>query len=107
MEGRSLAEVTKLFTEILRSNGITHEVSEVALDSPASLKGAGMTSQPYYVTIKFADSTLEQLHLFVKIQPANSVHTAQINEAMKLFDKETRFFTQYVPAVHAFCKSKG
>lgn len=94
------------YRNILRDNGIKDEILDINESSPPELQGAGMTSSLLYVTVKFKDSAIDPLHLFVKMQsPVGS--RSKLVEDMKLVEKEVRFLTKYVPAVQEFCASKG
>lgn len=96
----------KKYQEILKANAISDEIFEVSEVSPEEMKGAGTTSIPLYVTVKFKDQLLAPLHLFVKAQLSNESRN-KMYESMKLWEKEVRFLTEYVPAARQFCKSKG
>lgn len=96
----------KKYEEILKTNGIRDDISEVTEISPEEMKGAGTTSIPLYVTVKFKDKLIAPLHLFVKAKLSNESRN-KMYESMKLWEKEVRFLTEYVPAVRQFCKSKG
>ncbi|CAL8070781.1 unnamed protein product [Orchesella dallaii] len=98
-------EVTLKFKEIVKANGITDEVSEVIVKS-AGLQGEGFASETKYVTINFQNPSIKPLYLFVKAHTSNSSHTEMLTGA-KIFEKETNFFMDYVPAAIEFCKSKG
>ncbi|ODN02392.1 putative oxidoreductase dhs-27 [Orchesella cincta] len=98
-------EVTRKYKEILLSNGVTDEISEVIVKS-AGLKGEGFASVSKYVTIKFQNPSVKPLNLFVKAHSSNAAHTEMLTEA-KLFEKESRFYMEYIPAAKEFCKSKG
>ncbi|CAL8070780.1 unnamed protein product [Orchesella dallaii] len=98
-------EVTLKYKEIVKANGINDEVSEVLIKS-SGLQGEGFASQANYVTINFKNPNLKPLNLFVKSHTANSTHSEMLTDA-KLFEKESMFFMEYVPAAKEFCKSKG
>ncbi|ODN02403.1 putative oxidoreductase dhs-27 [Orchesella cincta] len=98
-------EVTLKYKEILRSNGVTDEVSGVIVQG-SGLQGEGFASATKCVTIKFENPSLKPLNLFVKSHTASGAHTEMLTEG-KLFEKESRFFMEYVPAAKEFCKSKG
>ncbi|CAL8138694.1 unnamed protein product [Orchesella dallaii] len=98
-------EVTLKYKEILKSNGIKDEVSQVIL-ADSGLQGEGMGSQTQLVTITFQNPSLKPLNLFVKAHFANASHSEMLEET-KLFEKEAVFFMDYVPAAKEFCKSKG
>ncbi|CAL8123619.1 unnamed protein product [Orchesella dallaii] len=93
------------YNEILKSNGITDEVSEVIVGD-SGLQGEGQSSQTQYVTVKFKNANVKPLNLFVKSHSDNASHS-EFLEDTKLFEKEARFFVEYLPAAKAFCKSKG
>ncbi|CAL8123643.1 unnamed protein product [Orchesella dallaii] len=97
--------ISKKYREILKSNGINEEIEEVTV-ADAGLKGEGMASQTQYVTIKLKNTNMKPLNLFVKVHTSNPQHSEWIEE-WKLFEKESRFFMEYVPAAKEFCKSKG
>ncbi|CAL8123628.1 unnamed protein product [Orchesella dallaii] len=99
-------EVTKLdFRKILKSNGVTDEVSEVNVKD-SGLKGEGFISQQIYVEIKFENPNIKPLNLFAKTHTANPSHSEMVDE-LKAFEKETLFFREYVPAAKELCKPKG
>ncbi|CAL8070770.1 unnamed protein product [Orchesella dallaii] len=98
-------EVTLKYKEIVKANGINDEVSQVLINS-SGLQGEGFASQANYVTINFKNPKVKPLNLFVKSLTANSTHSDMLKES-KLFEKESRFFMEYVPAAKEFCKSKG
>ncbi|CAL8070771.1 unnamed protein product [Orchesella dallaii] len=98
-------EVTLKYKEIVKANGINDEVSEVIVKS-SGLLGEGFASLTQYVTINFQNPDIKPLHLFVKTHTSNSSHSEFLTES-KLFEKEARFFMEYVPAAIEFCKSKG
>ncbi|ODM93654.1 hypothetical protein Ocin01_13030 [Orchesella cincta] len=93
------------YQSILKSNGIHDEVSEVIVKH-SGLQGAGMGSQHLYATVKFTDPNIQPLNLFVKAHTGNPSHSEMI-DAVKGFENETRFFTEYIPAAKELCKSKG
>lgn len=90
------------FKEILIRNNIQGPVSEVVIKE-SGLKGENMASLTYCVTIRFKDSKLEPLHLFVKRLPNNQAHLAMVTDS-KLFKKEAMFFMEYLPEVEKFCR---
>ncbi|CAL8070772.1 unnamed protein product [Orchesella dallaii] len=98
-------ELTLKYKEIVKANGINDEVSEVLINS-SGLQGQGFASQANHVTINFKNPNVKPLNLFVKSHTANSTHSEML-EGGKLFEKESRFFMEYVPAAKEFCKSKG
>ncbi|ODN02404.1 putative oxidoreductase dhs-27 [Orchesella cincta] len=104
-ELESSNEVTQKYKDILKSNGVTDEVSEVIVKD-SGLQGEGFASVSKYVTIKFQNPSVKPLNLFVKAHTASAAHREFLTEA-KLFEKESTFFMEYVPAAEEFCKSKG
>ncbi|CAL8147826.1 unnamed protein product [Orchesella dallaii] len=98
-------EITAKYKKIIKDNGIHDEVSEVIVKH-SGLEGAGMASRQLYATVKFMDSSITPLNLFVKEYIDNPHHTELIDD-IKAFEKESRFFTEYIPALDEFCKSKG
>ncbi|CAL8123646.1 unnamed protein product [Orchesella dallaii] len=98
-------EATLKYKRIVKANGIHDEVSEVIVKH-SGLQGAGMSSQQLYVTVKFVDLNINPLNLFVKAHTTNS-HHSELIDGFRAFEKESRFFTEYIPAAREFCKSKG
>ncbi|CAL8123649.1 unnamed protein product [Orchesella dallaii] len=98
-------EITEKYKKIIKANGIHDEVSEVIVKH-SGLQGAGLASKQLYITVKFVDSKINPLNLFVKEPCENPKHSELIDD-FKAFEKESRFFTEYIPAVDEFCKSKG
>ncbi|CAL8123631.1 unnamed protein product [Orchesella dallaii] len=98
-------ETLSKYKEIIKANGITDEISEVTVND-AGLRGEGFASQSNIATVKFVNPNLKPLHLFVKSHTTNSSHSEMIDE-LKAFEKEARFYMEYVPAAKEFCRSKG
>ncbi|CAL8070783.1 unnamed protein product [Orchesella dallaii] len=98
-------KITLKYKKIVKANGINDEVSEVIVKS-SGLQGEGFASQTNYVTINFQNTDIKSLHLFTKAHTSNSSHSELLTES-KLFEKESRFFMEYVPAAMEFCKTKG
>ncbi|CAL8117040.1 unnamed protein product [Orchesella dallaii] len=99
-------EVTLKYKEIIKANGIHDEVSDPdVIVKDSGLQGAGMASQQLYVTVKFTDLNNNPLNLFVKAHTDNPHHSELIDE-FKAFEKESIFFTEYIPTTEKFCKSK-
>ncbi|ODM93651.1 hypothetical protein Ocin01_13029, partial [Orchesella cincta] len=99
------AEITSKYKEIIRANGITEEISEVIV-ADAGLRGEGFASQSKIATVKFQNPDIKPLNLFVKTHTTNSSHSEMIDE-VKAFEKESRFYMEYVPAAKEFCRTKG
>lgn len=104
-QGAELNEITKKYIDILKSNGIHDEVSQVTIQGSGA-KGDGMMSDVQCVTVKFVKDDVEDLHLFVKALPTNPSHLEMVQNSF-VFDKEALFLTKYVEAAKEFCKSKG
>ncbi len=59
-----------------------------------------------FVIIKFENTQLDALHLFVKRLPDDQAKAKMIIES-KQFIKEAMFFSDYLPEVPKFCKKTG
>lgn len=68
--------------------------------------GEGFASLTSYVTINFENLEKPPLNLFVKIQTDNESHVALMAE-MKAYEKEARFFTEYLRSAKEMCDLKG
>ncbi len=68
--------------------------------------GEGFASLTSYVTVKFENPENAPLNLFVKIQTENPSHVELMAE-MKAYEKEARFFMEYLPAAKEMCNAKG
>lgn len=93
------------YKEIVKSNGIHETVAEVLIKD-SDLVGENFGSKTQVVTIKFENSNVKPLNLFVKTFINSGSHT-KLFQGMKAFEKEARFFMKYLPAVSEFCKSFG
>lgn len=90
---------------IIKSNGISEPISEVIIED-SGLTRENLVSKTNRVTVKFENSNVKPLKLFVKTQTDNPLHTGMVKES-KLFEKEARFFMEYLPAAKQFCKEAG
>lgn len=93
------------YKEILRSNGILDKVSEVTIKDSGA-KHDGMASLTQCVTVKFENPEKPPFQFFVKVHTENPSHSAMLEE-LKAFEKEARFFMEYLPAANELCKAKG
>lgn len=101
--GTTSPDPVSSFRSILQSNGISEPISEVLIQD-SGLQGENLGSITQSVTVKFENS--QPLHLFMKTQTTNPVHNVMLQES-KVFEKETRFFMEYIPVATEFCKKKG
>lgn len=98
-------DITLKFKEILKSNQILDPVSEVIVKD-SGLRGENMCSVTHYVTIKFENPKLKELHLFMKSMTPNPAQLVLVEEA-RMFEKEVSFFTNYLPQASKLCKQIG
>lgn len=98
-------ETVEEFKEMMKRNGIHDTVSEVIVKD-SGLRGENMTSKTNCVTIIFENPDKKPLELFMKTAFENNAMTDAFAGA-KLFEKEARFFMEYLPEAREFCKSLG
>lgn len=91
--------------EILSLNNIREPIDKVEIKN-ALPQGENLASKAECVTIHFNNPQLRPLHLFMKTEIDNPAHNSMLVES-KFFEKEGRFFLEYVPAAREFCTSKG
>lgn len=99
------AEVSTRFKEILKSNGVTDPVAEVIIKD-SGLRGENLASVTNRVTVNFENASIKPLELFMKSTADSGFHAEMLKEG-KMFEKESRFFMEYIPAAREFCKSMG
>jgi hypothetical protein len=96
----------KKYQEILSSNGINDEISQVVEISPENLIGEHMGSICEYITVKFARENCPPKELFVKklypVMP-NPQQEAMMKTAMV---NEGKFLTAYVTEMKNFCTER-
>jgi len=98
-------ELKEKFIQILQKNGIADEVQEVLIKEPPELKGEHMATATVYVVINFKDANLKPKNLFVKRFPSNELQTQSV-KAMRIMEKESSFFTEFLPGANSFCKEQ-
>jgi len=98
-------ELKDKFVQILQKSGITDEVQEVLIKEPPELQGEHMATATVYVQINFKDATLKPKNLFVKKFASNELHT-QMVKAMRIMEKESSFFNEFLPTANKFCKEQ-
>jgi len=98
-------ELKEKFIGILQKNGITDEVREVLIKEPPELQGEHMATATVYAQINFTDEKLKPKNLFVKRFSSNEMH-AQMIKAMRIMEKESSFFNDFLPAANKFCKEQ-
>jgi len=77
------------------------------MTEPEELKGEHMASASAYVRIDFKDSSIKPKNLFVKKFTTSAAHT-QFTKAMRVMEKESAFFNEFLPKARKFCqKHKG
>jgi len=86
----------------LQQNGINSEVQDIVIVEPPELKGEHFATETVYAEIKFKDSSIKPVNLFVKKYSNNAVHTEMVKK-MKVMPKEASFFQEFLPALRTFC----
>lgn len=104
-KSRSDSSSTEKFKEILKSNGVHEPVAEVVV------KDSGLTSEDFassqkLVTIRFKNTNIKPLNLFMKTLIDLESHNQMITD-LKSFEKEATFFMNYLSAATEFCSSMG
>lgn len=98
-------DISEQFKQILQANGIREPVAQVIVGD-SGLTGEGFASSQKLVTIKFENPKTKPLNLFMKAMVDSDSHNQFVGE-IKAFEKEARFFMNYLPATREFCKSMG
>jgi len=96
-------DLKEKFLSILSKNGITDDVEDITITEPPELQGEHMATATVYVTVKFKDQAKKQKNLFVKKFTENPMHTKMVKQ-MKVMEKETSFFTEFLPFANQFYK---
>ena len=102
-ENDSLDILKAKITKSVAKNGIASEVAEVTIIEPPELKGEHFATETVYAKIRFTDPSLPPKNLFVKKFSSNPMHTQMVKE-MKVMEKETAFFHEFLPLAQDFCK---
>lgn len=101
----SSPELLEKYQNILEKNGITDPIRRVDV-TDSGAKGDGMASVTQFVTVTFKREEVAPLHLFVKSHTENPTHEEML-QYLKAFEKEWRFFMEYLPDAKQLCKDNG
>lgn len=99
----SSEEVKQKYIDILKANGIADEVEKVSMHEPEFLRGEHFAALSIYVKVDFKDPSKKSKNLFVKKFVDNELHRSMV-EAMRIMEKESYFFTKFLPAARDFAK---
>lgn len=97
------SSLTETVTAMLRQNGVTAPIKSV-VENDAGLKGEGFSSIPTSITVHLEGGS--PLHLFKKQLISNPSIVDLLAES-RMYEKESEFFTGYLPKAQQFCKKLG